>query len=382
MGRALSAEIIGVGELSASERDRWLGWMAADPSLASPYFHPDFAAIAAGVAPGARLAVFHRGGEPVGFFPHQWRGGAVQPLGAPLNDYHGVVSAPGQAVPLEALVRLMGARSVAVTGWTGPAAAADTLAPARTLQADLSGGWDAYMADRRARFAKFFKDKDRVRRGLERDLGPVTVQVDSRDDAHLDRLIALKQDQYRRSLRHDIFDCGWTADLLRALVAAEGPLRARLAVLEAGGAPMAYELGLAAGDHYHFWFPAYEAAAARYSPGMLLSMDTMRAGAEEGFTTFDFGFEGEPYKKYFCDLSRDVLEGVALRPGLVRAMASAARPEAGLALSVRRRWATIDACETTTLGRVRAVGAAASAMLSRSRPPSAAGAVMLAALCL
>ena len=382
MGRGLTAEIIEVGELSASERDRWLAWIAADPALASPYFHPDFAVVAAEVAPGARLAVLHRDGQVAGFFPHQWRGGAVQPLGAPLNDYHGVVTAPGERIALEQLAGLMGARSLSVTGWTGPAAEADTLTASRTLQADLRAGWDAYMADRRARFGKFFKDKERVRRGLERDLGPVTVEIDSRDPAHLERLINLKQDQYRRSLRHDIFDCGWTADLLRALVAAEGPLRARLAVLSAGAEPLAYELGLAAGGHYHFWFPAYEARAARYSPGMLLSMDTMQAASAEGFGIFDFGFEGEAYKKYFCDLSQQVLEGVSLRPGLVRAVASAARPDAGLALSVRRRWATIDACETTTIGRVKAVGAAASAMLSRSRPPNAAGAVMLAALCL
>ncbi len=389
MGRDPTIETVTPAELSPDELALWTRFVRADARFASPYFHPQFTRIAGEVAPGAAVSILHDRGEVVGFFPHQRRGGAAQPIGAPLNDYHAVITAPGFEMPLERVPDLIGAASLNVNGWLGGGATGEGVIARRTLQADLSAGWDAYNAGRRAAFGKFFKDKDRARRSLERDHGQVTARTDGGDPALLERLIALKSDQYRRSRRHDIFACGWTADLLRALLAADVPgFGARLAVLEVGGAPMAMEYGLHAGAHYHFWFPAYEAAVARYSPGILLSLDTMRQGAAEGFEVFDYGFEGEPYKKYFCDRSQTVLEGVAHRSGFAGAMTAAFAmagadgalaagerlANAGVALSVRRRWAAIDACETTVMGRARGIAAAAAAALNKTRPTTAASA--------
>lgn len=382
MARTLSVEIVGTGQLSPSDRALWLAWREADPQLASPFLHPDFARIAGEVAPGAAIAVLKRDGETVGFLPHQRRGQGLQPLGAPLNDYHGLIAAPGLDLDLEALPNLLGARQATVTGWIGAAAPSSTLTQSLTLQADLGAGWDAWYDARRAAYGKFFKDKDRARRSMERDHGLVRVEVSTGDLSHFDRLVELKRDQYRRSRRHDIFACGWTVELLRRLLTETGELRAHLAVLYAGGKAMAYELSLATGGQYHFWLPAYELEAARYSPGMLLSMDTMRERARQGVAEFDFGFEGEAYKKYFCDKSRIVSEGVVLRPGLVRRLADQAARAGGLATSIRRRWASIDACETTAVGRARALSSAAVAMAGRSRPVPISSAFMLAALCL
>jgi CelD/BcsL family acetyltransferase involved in cellulose biosynthesis len=384
LGQPVSVEIIATDALTGAERALWSQWVAANPACESPFFHPRFTEVAGQIAPAARLAVLHQNGTIVGFFPHQRRGGTAQPLGAPLNDYHGVITAPGLSVGLDAAPDLVGARSFAATGWSGPAEESGAVSRSRTLLADVSDGWDAYYAARKAAFSKFLKDKERARRSLERDLGPVRFEAVSTDAAHFDRLIGLKQAQYRRTRRHDIFACGWTADLLKALVAtADEDFGARLAVLYAGDKPMAYELGLKAGGHYHFWVPAYEEVGARYSPGMLLSMDTMKAGAAEGVHLYDFGFEGEAYKKYFCDLERTVFEGVSTAavsgPAQAAFDAGAGLVPSGLALSVRRRWAVIDACETTTVGRVRALGAAASAMVGRSHSPATAGALLAAA---
>ena len=391
MGRDLTIETVTPAELSPDELDLWASFVAADPRFASPYFHPRFTQIAGEVAPGAMVSILHRRGRVVGFFPHQRRGGAAQPIGAPLNDYHAVITEPGLDVPLEALPNLLGAASLGVTGWSGPGAEGEGVIARRTLQADLTDGWAAYDAARRAEWNKYFKDKDRSRRSLERDRGEVRVRLDGHDPALLDRLIALKSDQYRRSRLHDIFACGWTADLLRALLTdtrVEG-FGARLAVLEAGGETVAFEYGLHAGANYHFWLPAYEASVSRYSPGILLSLDTMRLGSAEGFRVFDYGFEGEPYKKYFCNRSQTVLEGVAHRQGYAGAMAAAfsmagadaalAAGErfvsAGLGLSVRRRWASIDACETTVVGRARGIAAAAAAALNKTRAQAAVSAL-------
>jgi CelD/BcsL family acetyltransferase involved in cellulose biosynthesis len=321
------------------------------------------------------VAVFSRGGETVGFFPHQRRGGAMQPLAAPMNDYHGVIAFPGMAPSLEEAAELLGAARLNLTAWVGPTGLGEDR---HTVQVELGdGGYDGWYVERRTSFGKFFKDKERARRSMEAELGPLRVEHGLRDHALLDWLIDLKRDQYRRTGRHDIFACGWTADLLHALLKEEGEgFGASLAALWAGDRLTAVEYSLHAGDQYHFWFPGYEPSLSRCSPGILLSLDTMRLAAEDGYRTFDFGFEGEHYKKYFCNGFKVVREAVVLKPGLGATMSQAAVGALNLAgagrgeqlrTSVRRRWAAIEACETSPGARMKGAMQAAGAALAKAR---------------
>ncbi|MBU1540947.1 MAG: GNAT family N-acetyltransferase [Alphaproteobacteria bacterium] len=369
----LKVEIVAVEALGEAEWSEWRAILAANPALASPYFRPEFARIAGGVSPRASVAVFSRGDRTVGFFPHQRRGGAVQPLAAPMNDYHGVIARPGLAPSLEEVAEALGAARLNLTAWVGPTALGEDR---RTVQVELGDeGYDGWYAGRRATHGKFFKDKERARRSMEGELGPLRVERDLRDPALLDWLIDLKRDQYRRTGRHDIFACGWTADLLHALLRAEGDgFGASMAALWAGDRLTAVEYSLHAGDQYHFWFPGYEPSLSRCSPGILLSMETMRLAAEHGYRTFDFGFEGEHYKKYFCNGFKVVREAVVLKPGLGAAVSQAAVGALNLAggdrgdrlrTSVRRRWAAIEACETTPGARMKGAMQAAGAALAK-----------------
>ena len=379
----LKAEIMAADALGPAEWDRWRAMTAANPELASPYFRPEFTRVAAAVSPGAAVAVLHRGGEVVGFFPFQRRGGSIQPLGAPMNDYHGVIARPGEAPDLHTVARLLGAARLNVSAWVGEAAGMVERACLMTTlpEGGPGGGYDAWYAERRTTERKYFKDKERARRGLERDFGAIETRTDLRDPALLDHLIELKRAQYRRTGRHDIFACGWTRDLLHALMAETGPdFGASLATLTAGDTLAAVEFSLHAGDRWHFWFPAYEQAAARCSPGITLSMDTMRLMGAEGYRVFDYGFGGEGYKKYFCNTVQTVREGVVLRPGLGAAVSQAAvgmlnraGAERGerLRASVRRRWSAIEACEIHPGARARGVIQAARAALAKAGPARA-----------
>ncbi len=366
----LKLDIVDAAALDAAAIAEWRAMLAANPELGSPYFRPEFTQIAATVTPGAAVAVFRRGDKVVGFFPHQRRGGAVQPLGAPMNDYHGIITRPDEAPTLEEAAALLGPRRLSVNGWIGPARSGQLR---ETVQVQMdAGGYDGWYAERRTAWGKFFKDKERARRSLEAELGPIRVERGLRDPALLDQLIALKRDQYHRTGRHDVFACGWTADLLHALLADHrDDFGASMAAMWAGEKLTAIEYSLHAGDQYHFWFPVYEPALARCSPGILLSMDTMRLGAAEGFRTYDFGFSGEHYKKYFCNAARPVREAVVLKPGLGASVSQVAvgvlggRGEA-LRTSVRRRWAAIEACEVTPGARMKGAMAAASAALAKA----------------
>jgi CelD/BcsL family acetyltransferase involved in cellulose biosynthesis len=371
----LKVEIVGIDALGEADWADWRAMLAANPALVSPYFRPEFTQVAGRVSPRAAVAVFTRRGRTVGFFPHQRRGGAMQPLAAPMNDYHGIVSLPWKAPDLEEAAEVLGAARLNLTAWVGPTALGEDR---RTVQVELGdGGYDAWYAERRATHAKFFKDKERARRSMEAELGPLRVERDLRDPAMLDWLIDLKRDQYRRTGRHDIFACGWTADLLHALLKEDRDgFGASLAALWAGDRLTAVEYSLHAGTQYHFWFPGYEPSLSRCSPGILLSMDTMRLAADHGYRTFDFGFEGEHYKKYFCNGFKLVREAVVLKPGLGATMSQAAVGALNLAgrgrgeqlrNSVRRRWAAIEACETTPAARMKGAVQAAGAALAKAR---------------
>lgn len=350
----------------------WEAMLDANPALTSPYFLPQFTRIAGAVTPGARVAVLHRGGRPVGFFPHQRRGGAIQPLAAPMNDYHGVIAAPQNAPSLEQVAGALDARRLSVGGWIGAASGGRH---GVTVQAAMPDGYDAWYAERRAAFGKYFKDKERARRSLETELGPIRVEFAKRDAGLIDRVIELKRDQYRRTGRHDVFACGWTRDVLHALAASDDPrFGASVSALWGGDRLAAIEISLHATDQWHFWFPAYDPSAARCSPGILLSLDTMKVASAQGWSVFDYGFQGESYKKYFCNAQIDVIEAVVERPGAAGKALSAASAALGVAGqaraqrlrdSVRRRWAAIEACEVTPGARMRGALSAAGAAFSK-----------------
>ena len=373
MSGKLQVEIAEAGALNGEAVALWRAWTAENPDLASPYFRWDYAEIASRVCPGAAIAVFRREGRIVGFFPHQRRGGAVQPLGAPMNDYHGVIASAEEVITLEEVARLLKASRFSVAGWIGAGEAGCARQTVQVVMPD--SGYDAWYAERRATYGKYFKDKERARRSLEAELGPIRVERALRDPDMLDRLIELKAAQYRRSGLHDIFACGWTRDLLQALMAnPRADFGASMAAMHAGDKLVAVEFSLYAGRHYHFWFPVYEPALARCSPGILLSMDTMRLAAAEGFRVFDFGFEGETYKKYFVNARQTVREAIVVRPGPVQALGdltAAALSRVGgkgeaLRTSLRRRWSTIEACEPTAAGQVRGAAVAARALARKA----------------
>ncbi len=373
MPETLQVEIIKAEAMDAAAIALWRDWTRTNRSLASPYFRWDYTEIAARICPGAAIAVFRRAGRIVGFFPHQRRGGSVQPLGAPMNDYHGVIAAEGEVISLEAVADLLKARRLNMPAWVG---VGETGQARETVQVAMpETGFDAWYAERRSTFGKYFKDKERARRSLENELGPVRVEHDLRDSDLLNHLIDLKAAQYRRSGLHDIFACGWTRDLLHALMRAQRPdFGASMAAMYAGEKLVAVEFSLHAGRHHHFWFPVYEPSLSRCSPGILLSMDTMRLAAADGFRIFDFGFEGESYKKYFVNARQTVREAVVMRPGVVRMLGDAAAAtldRAGargqaLRASLRRRWSTIEACEASPAGRLRGAAVAVRSAVRKS----------------
>lgn len=380
----LSVEIRNLADLSAEEGAQWNAWARADPSLSSPYFRWEFARTAGAICPGSALAVFKRDGRVVGYYPHQRRGGTVQPLAAPMNDYHGVIGPLEDKPSMQEAAALIGAPRFAASAWIGEAP--DTMLRNHSVVSVVpdEGGFDAWYARRRKTFPKYFKDKERSRRGLDSAFDKVEIEIGLHDHALLDSLIAEKSEQYRRTGHHDIFACGWTGPVLHALMDASGEdgFGASMAVLRVDGEVVAKEFSMHAGRHFHLWFPVYDQAVARWSPGIVLTQETIRLGSQQGYRIFDYGVGvGGSYKKYYDDGGLVTAEGVAARPGVgngARAAASAALGVLGheraerLRTSTRRRWSVVEACETGLAGRAAGALRAAADLVRKQKAAGAA----------
>jgi CelD/BcsL family acetyltransferase involved in cellulose biosynthesis len=245
------------------------------------------------------------------------------------------------------------------------------------MVADLSGGFEAYLANRRlAGQGDFLKDKRRRMKMLVRDHAPVELAFGADDPGALGYVLRLKKEQFARGGQHDIFACGWTEALLRRLLEHPDPdFGARIAVLRTGEAIVAAEIGLISGGAYHLWFPVYDPAFHRYSPGQLMTLETLKLLAARGVRTVDFGAGGEDYKRAFADPGEAVFEGQVLASPVRAAVASAL----GLKRQRRKLGRRIDrivACEPKLAGRVIATSRYAGVVAARHKGLTAAAGVV------
>lgn len=350
----LDAFIILMRDLTPEERGLWQEWQRARPQLRSPFFNIGFSDAVACEGSGVAVAKLYEAGRLIGFFPYQRRGRTAYPVGAPMNDYHAVIGDPQTRITLEDVARLLPVKRLSVNSWVGPdnGNADDRYLRLSTCQANIGpDGYDAWFEKQRSQHNKYFKDKARSRRGMESAFGPMRVHIEGANHTLLDQLISLKSQQYRRTGRHDIFGPQWTRRLLHRLLDGDNSFKATLASLWAGDTLLAMELSLHADGVWHFWFPAYLETGAKYSPGIWLSMETMRQVCTGGYDEFDYGFSGEVYKKYFYNRSEQVVEAViGGRDWTDLVRITTQRPD--LALSTRRRWAAIEASEPQLGGRI------------------------------
>ena len=371
MGETSDIEIIRPDALRPDDRGAWDALRASEPGLDHPYLDPRYA-LAAAKIPGAAVAVFRRDGAAVGFFPFQRRGRLIQPLGAPLTDYHGVIAAGREGLDPATVARRLGG-VLRVGGWMSPAPVPGFIVRTR-MATDVTGGRDALSARLEDRSHRFFKNMRRLRRGFEREHGEPVFTWDERDPAVLDWIIAHKREQYRRSRRHDVFACGWTADLLHTLLegrAADFGLRVS-SLRTAAGDLVAAEASLDDGRTLHLWFPTYDPAFARHGVGTLLTRLEMERAADAGYRTVDFGAGDEGYKTALAEPAGSVFEGVAEGPRsdltrmAGRLLAGGPAPLRRFELSLSRRFDIINACETRAADWWAGAAAAAAAAARKS----------------
>lgn len=369
----ITVDCIRSNGLSMAERDLWTAWRAASPQYYSPYFDLRFVDTAMSVCPQAAIAILHRRGTVVGFLPFQRRGGVIQPLGAPLSDYHGVLCAPAQSAPLAEVARGLQADRIRFGSLVTDQAPRGAVARPAMIS-DLTGGYDAYLDRRRAQGGGgFLKDKRRRLSMLEREHGEASFEFSADQSEVLALIVAMKRAQLRRTGQHDIFACGWTVRLLEALAdRGDADFGVRVAALRVGDRVIAAEAGLLSGAVHHLWFPVYDAAFARYSPGALMTLETLKACAAAGVATVDFGAAGESYKSAFAEPGQTVYEGA-----IHAADGSGMNVLQQRMLKLDRRLDRITACETELPARALALSKFAGTLAKRHPRLSLAAGISL-----
>ncbi|CAL9339001.1 hypothetical protein SUDANB58_00226 [Streptomyces sp. enrichment culture] len=352
--------VLGPHELSPDDHKVWRGIREESGAPANPFLDPEFTAAVGRVRPGARVAVLTQDGVAAGFFPFE-RGplGQGRAIGLGVSDSQGAVLRPGVGLDPRVLLRACGLSSWEFDNLEAgqrvfvPHADEELASPV----VDLGDGFERYRERLRERSPGFLRQVLAKERKLARQAGEVRFVHDARDPQALRALMRWKSAQYRRTGRRDRFAQEWITELVELLARGEVPeCRGVLSVLYAGGRPVAAHFGLCSRTVLSWWFPAYDRAYGRYSPGLVLHLRMLEAAAARGIERVDLGSGPARYKDSFKTRDDVVYEGAVVRPGPGGAAYLLGREPARAArrfVRGRPRLAGAAAGTLTRLGRLR-----------------------------
>lgn len=376
----LTVETIAAAALAAADIAVWAAIQAADPAFASPLLSPWFAMAVGRVRDDARVSIFRRGGEAVGFWAHHRRpGGFGRAIGAPFADYHAVVARPDAFAPGDNPVALAGLKAFRHGGLIDPHGLYPS--PERS-----QAGWavnltgttpEAYLEGLRAASPKKFKNYRRLQNRLA-EVGPLGLRADT-DPATFETLLRWKSEQFQRTGAQDVLRPAWASALMHDLFdRRSGPLTGLMVTLHVGdrlvGGHFGVKQAFGDGGVYHPWIASMDPELSAYSPGYTYLDRAIRAMPELGLTVYDLGVGHDHYKRPFALDVKEVVGGLQSTPGgaaaLMRAREEAWRlgplARSGAVDKVRRRLDHIATVDPSLMGRVHGLVEAARATRRRS----------------
>lgn len=266
------------------------------------------------------MAVIKCDGEVSAFLPFHREGRVGKPAGSILCDFQGMICAPQFSIEGKELLRgcrldacdfdhLVSSQSRLVSY---------QLVEEPSPQIDLSNGFDAYVRERRAAGSEQIKKCENLMRRIEREIGPLRFVGHSADKAHFTEVIGWKSRQYLETGITDFFEIGWFRQVVEGIHQTQTPqFGGRLSLLYAGDRLIAGHMGMQAGQVWHYWFPAYDPAYAKYSPGLILLLKLAQNAAEQGVRIIDLGKGMNPYKVRLMNSSVKLVVGSAELPSLL-----------------------------------------------------------------
>jgi GT2 family glycosyltransferase/CelD/BcsL family acetyltransferase involved in cellulose biosynthesis len=319
--RLMKYNVIQAREVTADLTRRWAKIQTAAPSLASPYFRPEFTEAVAAVRDDVFVALLEDSGRVVGFFPfHRRRGGMARPIGLGLSDYHGVIAEAGADWTVEALLRGCGLSRYEFDHLPldqQPFAGCHrSVEHSPTL--DLSQGYEGFEATRDKAGRKQLREIDRKLAKIDSDIGPVAFVCHSSSEDVRRTLMDWKSHQCRETGTIDYFALAWCRQLIQRIHQTRTPeFAGMLSCLYAGKTLAAAHFVMRSSRVWHSWFPVYNHQLEAYSPGLILLVQMIRSAAKEPVAYIDFGRGVSTYKKRFMTGTIPVAQGHAEVPSLL-----------------------------------------------------------------
>ncbi|MEM7426852.1 MAG: GNAT family N-acetyltransferase [Pseudomonadota bacterium] len=280
-------------DLGPGELEAWSELRSRDQRFDSPCFSSGFTLAVAQARDDIEVAILEADGAIRGVFPfHRVRRETAHPVGEILSEMHGIIAEPGLDWDPLALIRQCGLES-----WKFDhlLASQEQFQPFHraiddSAYMDISGGYDAYLAERRAAGSSVARNAARKARKMEREIGPLRFELHDEAAGTLLQLIALKKEQLRLQGFSDMFRQPWIGNLMEIVNRTEtAGFSGLLSSLYAGDRLTAIVLNLRSGPVLASWIPSFDPAFSRYSPGLVLHLKLAEAASRQGITRIDLG---------------------------------------------------------------------------------------------
>lgn len=293
----MRVEVCRPAELGPRQVEEWNSFHLDHMPVVSPFFSYDYVRAVGEVRADVEVGVVEEGGETVGFFPFQRGWGNIGwPVGLRLCDLEGIVARSGQILDPVETVRRCRLRSFYFRHFL----AAPTAFEASSVSSpylDLERGFEAFRREGRSSGSGLVSQVLRKARKMSREVGELRLEWHTEADDVFETLRRWKSEQRRRTGTRDMLASPWVVELLQRVrrLSGEG-VQGVLSALYANGELAAIHLGMRSRDVLHVWFPAYNPAQGKYSPGLILLLELARQGSERGIRRIDFGPGQERYK--------------------------------------------------------------------------------------
>ncbi|MCK2212519.1 GNAT family N-acetyltransferase [Actinomadura sp. ATCC 31491] len=295
---------------------RWRALQESDPAFDNPFLSPEFTLTVGELRDLVQVAVLYDGPEIVGFFPFERHPmGIGKPVAAGLTDAQGLVHVKDLEIDARRLIKDCG---LAVYEFDHLVSGQPLMGPRSerfpSPIIDLRDGYERYTAFLKDNSGKTYKSTLAKSRKLEREAGTLRHEYAVTSLEPLRTLLGWKTDQYRRTGRTDRFAHQWIVELVERLLATQTDSFAGvLDMVYAGDRPVAGHFGVRTRTTLAGWFPAYDTAFAKYSPGLIQHLAMAEKAAAAGIEVIDMGRGQKEYKDKLKTGELEVAEGRVAR---------------------------------------------------------------------
>jgi CelD/BcsL family acetyltransferase involved in cellulose biosynthesis len=307
-------------DLGSAEVQQWRAFQLG-AGLESPYFSPDNALIMETLFPDrTRVAVVFDHAELVGFLPftrHRFR----RAVG--LGDFLSGLQAFIPSRSPWSFPDVLRAARIDLYEFTNLIASqfpADLPMPQPHFlrTADLSHGFDDYLARVRQTGGKFVRTVEYKRRRMERNDPDLRFECGGHDLVAVRQLVAWKAAQVRRAGHWDLYtELPHAREWVERIAMADTPgMVGSVSCLRSGNRLVAGSINVRSATVQAGFLTAYDPDQASASPGLVCILKVLEAAARSGARSFHLGTGDQDFKRRLSTGAIELVEWRAGRPSI------------------------------------------------------------------